>query len=162
MALIVTLAASGLLLVLLELLLPGGILGFVGSALFLAVVILCFQEFGAAVGISVLLGLSIAGLALFSLWLRIFPSSPAGRFLMLKENVSGRSVPECGGVTPGSDGVALTALRPAGVVRVAGARYEAKLETGFADPGTPVRVVRCEGSALIVAKEVENEIVKAT
>lgn len=148
--LIITLAAAGILLVALELFLPGGILGFIAAALFLAVVVLCFQEYGPQTGMAVLTGISAGGLALFLLWLRIFPSSPAGKLLTLKGSVSGRSVPESSGVAPGTSGVAVTALRPSGAVRVGGARYDARMETGFADPGAPVRVLRADGPVLIV------------
>jgi membrane-bound serine protease (ClpP class) len=47
-------------------------------------------------------------------------------------------------------GKAVTALYPSGQVEIGGRRYEARLEVGMADPGTPVRVVRESEFALIV------------
>ncbi len=50
----------------------------------------------------------------------------------------------------GMTGTAETVLRPAGKVRLDGATYDAVSEGGFIDPGTPVRVLRAQGSALVV------------
>jgi membrane-bound serine protease (ClpP class) len=50
----------------------------------------------------------------------------------------------------GQTGVAVTALFPSGQVEISGKRYEAKLEVGFADRGTPVRVTQVSGFSLIV------------
>jgi membrane-bound serine protease (ClpP class) len=50
----------------------------------------------------------------------------------------------------GQSGVAATALFPSGQVEIGGRRYEAKLDMGFAEPGTPVRVTGTSEFALIV------------
>lgn len=152
LTLILLLAAAGLLLALLEMFLPGGVLGVLSAFLFLSVVILCYQEYGAQTGTFVLAGLMALGIVLFLTWMRLFPSSPAGRLLMLKGRVSGRSVPEAATVPPGASGFAVTALRPAGTVRINGKRYDARMDTGFADPGDPIRVLRVDGAALVVEK----------
>jgi membrane-bound serine protease (ClpP class) len=50
----------------------------------------------------------------------------------------------------GHEGVAATGLFPSGQVEIDGRRYEARLEMGFAEAGTPVRVVRRTDFNLIV------------
>ncbi|MEO7415233.1 MAG: NfeD family protein [Opitutaceae bacterium] len=50
----------------------------------------------------------------------------------------------------GREGIALTNLFPGGQVEIDGKRYEARLEVGFADPGTPVRVLRRTDFDLVV------------
>jgi len=50
----------------------------------------------------------------------------------------------------GREGVAATALFPSGQVEIDGRRYEARLEVGFVEAGTPVRVVRRTDFSLIV------------
>ena len=50
----------------------------------------------------------------------------------------------------GREGVAATALFPSGQVEIDGRRYEARLEVGFVEAGTPIRVVRCTDFSLIV------------
>jgi membrane-bound serine protease (ClpP class) len=50
----------------------------------------------------------------------------------------------------GREGVAATSLFPSGQIEIEGRRYEARLEVGFVEAGTPVRVVRRTGFNLIV------------
>lgn len=50
----------------------------------------------------------------------------------------------------GREGVAATGLFPSGQVEIGGRRYEARLEMGFAEAGTRVRVVRSTDFSLIV------------
>jgi membrane-bound serine protease (ClpP class) len=50
----------------------------------------------------------------------------------------------------GQTGVAATALFPSGQIEIGGRRYEAKLDMGFADAGTPVRVTGTGEFSLIV------------
>ena len=53
----------------------------------------------------------------------------------------------------GSHGIATTALYPSGQVEVDGKRYEARLEVGTAERGSPVKVIREQEFALIVEVE---------
>ena len=50
----------------------------------------------------------------------------------------------------GREGVAATGLFPSGQVEIDGGRYEARIEVGFVEAGTPVRVVRRTDFGLIV------------
>lgn len=50
----------------------------------------------------------------------------------------------------GMAGKAVTALFPSGQIEIDGKRYEARLEVGMAEPGTPLKVVRETEFALIV------------
>ncbi|MFU8894337.1 MAG: NfeD family protein [Luteolibacter sp.] len=53
----------------------------------------------------------------------------------------------------GMSGTATTGLFPSGQVEIEGRRYEARLEVGTADPGTPVKVIRETEFSLIVEVE---------
>jgi len=53
----------------------------------------------------------------------------------------------------GMSGKAVTALFPSGQIEIGGRRYEARLEVGTAQPGTPVKVIRETEFALIVEVE---------
>ncbi|HPG17146.1 MAG TPA: NfeD family protein, partial [Opitutaceae bacterium] len=52
----------------------------------------------------------------------------------------------------GQTGVAATALRPSGQVEIAGRRYEARVDLGTLDAGTPVVVRGVNDFGLIVEK----------
>lgn len=64
-------------------------------------------------------------------------------------NSQGADVP-AGQALVGCSGIAATALFPSGQVEISGKRYEAKLDMGFADAGTPVKVTGVSEFGLIV------------
>ncbi|MFA6289310.1 MAG: NfeD family protein [Opitutaceae bacterium] len=100
-----------------------------------------------------LLALLIAG-GLVALLVRFLPHTLVWNRLAVGGAVAGA------GVTPavtdelaslvGREGVAATTLFPSGQVEIDGRRYEARLEVGFAEAGTPIRVVRRTDFSLIV------------
>ena len=53
-------------------------------------------------------------------------------------------------MAPGQTGRTLTALRPAGVVEVAGERVDAVSEGSWIPAGVAVRVIRVEGRKVVV------------
>ena len=100
-----------------------------------------------------LVGLLVAG-GLLALLARFLPHGWIWNRLAVGGAVLGS------GVTPevtnelatmvGREGVAATALFPSGQVEIEGRRYEARLEVGFVEAGTPIRVVRRTDFSLIV------------
>ncbi len=50
----------------------------------------------------------------------------------------------------GKQGTAATVLRPSGAVEVEGERYDARSERGIVEKGSPVEIVRIEGSEMVV------------
>lgn len=57
----------------------------------------------------------------------------------------------------GKSGVAETELRPSGVVRVDGKRYDARSEYGLVQQGTPITVLRATGTDVVVRPVAEPE-----
>ena len=53
----------------------------------------------------------------------------------------------------GACGVAITPLRPAGVVKIGEKRYDASSEGDFLDPGSEVEVTACNGFQLVVRQK---------
>ncbi len=156
LALIIGLALGGLLLLIVELLIPGAIVGILGGLMMAASVVLCYTEYGAQNGTLLLIVLGLASVILFFVWLSVFPKSFAGRWLTLKSTVQAYSLPDTIGVTQGALGRTVTALRPTGTVEVNNQRYEAFSDSALLDPGANIRVLRVEGSRLIVVP-VEKE-----
>lgn len=71
-------------------------------------------------------------------------------------DAQGESAPAATGESlVGATGVAVTALRPGGVVEVAGRRYEATVEVGDIEPGAPI-VVRGHGDFSLVVERVKS------
>jgi len=106
---------------------------------------------------SVAIGVCLA-VVFFLLLLKVLPKGTLANRLVLDTAIGGEpgSLRPVTGEGPGgeslvgSSGVAATALFPGGQVEVAGRRYEARLEVGSADAGTPVRVTGCGEFGLIV------------
>lgn len=86
-------------------------------------------------------------------FIRLFPRTSLGQALVLHEAEGGfLSAPTALDLV-GQIGEALTDLRPAGKVTIAGRRYEATSEREFVPRGGTVRVIGKDGPALIVRPE---------
>ncbi len=93
--------------------------------------------------VNVLVGVVLAVVFFFAL-LRFLPGGGPWSGMVLNAAVGGEpaviGATAGGGSIIGETGIAATALFPSGQVDIGGKRYEAKLEMGFADAGTTVKV----------------------
>ncbi|NLI52996.1 MAG: hypothetical protein GX417_01580 [Clostridiales bacterium] len=138
-----------------ELFTPGvGIAGATGLLALIAVVVMQLGWGHPRVAlyiIAIALLLIILGL----IW--IIRSLQRGRlsksFLVLKEQVEGTSVPEVASAKTdllGKTGVAVSALRPAGIAEIDGRRLDVMTAGAFINKGEPVTVVKAEGIHILV------------
>ena len=147
----------GLMMVCLEVFIPGGIVGTLGGFALVGSVILAFVSQGTAFGLYWLSGVMV--ITLFGLFLSIkfLPNSPAGRRLFLNSSERGYSASE-GGLTDllGKAGTALTNLRPAGMIDIEGRRIDVVTGGEYLPKGTEVKIIRVEGNRVVVEKS-KNE-----
>lgn len=152
--LLIVLALAGFLLLMAEIFVPGMILGVLGLACLAGAVLIGYSVFGAVGGTVLAGGLGLVVLVGFVIWMNIFPRTGIGRRLMLPNQlVRGASTPgrEAGSASMvGSEGEALTTLRPAGIARINGQRMDVVAEADFIARGTPIRVVQHDGMRVIV------------
>ena len=157
MSLIVILFASGLIALVFEIFIPGGIIGMVGAALLLSSVALAFKDLGASGGfVTLILAVFLAPVT-WLIGIAMFPRSRLGKGLTLRTELR----KEAGCVSSeerekkflGKEGTAATVLRPAGIALVDGERVDVVSEGVIIEKGASVRVVRVEGNQVIV-KEV--------
>lgn len=140
-------------------LLPGfGVAGILGVCALLGAVVMALvgpaPEPGALMGaVGVLAASLVITLAVFYAWIRHLPNSTrfAGLF---HTDMSGRargfiSAPKRDDLV-GLVGVAVTDLRPSGVVEVNGERIDVVTEDGFVTSGAEVRIERAEGYRHVV------------
>ncbi len=148
--LVVVLFVLGFLLLAAEVFVPGLVLGTLGLLLLAGAVALVFVHHGTIAGIFALLvvgGLTLAG---FFAWLWLFPRTVIGRKLTLGTAVPSAN-PKAGRQDLlGRDGVALSALRPAGTAEVDGRRIDVVAEGAFIEKGATVRVVAADGMRVVV------------
>ncbi|MDB6112133.1 MAG: hypothetical protein JWR69_3883 [Pedosphaera sp.] len=148
MELVLILLVVGFLLLLAETLLPGMIAGIIGFGCVIAGVVQGYLEFGARTGNLILMGVTLALIVGFCLWLKYFPDSH-----MAKLFVSRRVVGEIGTQRPEllhRTGVALTQLRPAGTALINDRRVDVVTEGQLIERGTPLQVVAVEGMRIVV------------
>ncbi len=152
MTAVVLFFAIGIILLVVEVIAPGGILGIFGGISLIAGSGLAFSEFGVdggliATGVATVIG------ALVLYW--EFVHLPKTKFiqnLSMATTVTGRSQPKLAeaGEIVGAEGRAVTRLSPSGYVMVGGKRFEAYCQRGQLEEGAGVRVVGVDNFRLIV------------
>jgi membrane-bound serine protease (ClpP class) len=127
----------------------------IGSSIFLSLL----PSYATAADVSAAAGiLSVAGIAVVLIgWALIRHLPGSGRFarsgLMLSDSTSRETGYSSSSVRPelvGASGVAVTDLRPAGVVKIGDERIDVVAESDWISSGTPVRVVSAEGYRHVV------------
>lgn len=150
----IILFAIGLLLLLAEVfLIPGfGLAGIGGAAAILASIFLTFGNIvQATYSILIALGLSIAG---FFLLIRFIPSTRAWRKFILftkQEKELGYTVgtKDLKRLT-GKEGIAITPLRPSGIVEVNGKKLNTLTLGEYVDSNTKIKIISVEGNKIVV------------
>jgi membrane-bound serine protease (ClpP class) len=151
---VLVLFGLGLLLVAVEILVPGGLLGTFAGLCLLAGVVTAFLQFG-IVGGSVATGMAllIGALTLYFEFV-LLPKTRLARTFSMAETVAGRSQPEVAerAAVLGREAVAATTLAPGGYVEIDGRRYEAFCQSGHAAAGARLRVVEVDTFRLVVTQ----------
>lgn len=154
MTLIITLFAAGILLLVLEVVVPGAILGIIGGVLMLAGVVAAFTEYGITGGsTAAVIAVVVVSIALY-LEFVLLPRSRIARKLVMEGTVSGTSQPPVAirQDVIGREVVAVTALAPSGYVELDGRRYEAFARHGHTRVGERLHVIDLDNFRLIVSK----------
>ncbi len=154
MALVVILLVLGVVLLLLETILPGMIAGIVGIGCLLGGIVAGYTEFGTPTGHYILFGVVVGLVAAFALWVKYFPDSRMASVFISKREVGivGADQPQLLNQT----GTAFTELRPSGTAVINGKRVDVVTEGPFIERGTPVKVVAVEGLRVVV-RTTENQ-----
>lgn len=158
MTLLILLFVVGILLILAEVIVPGGILGTIGGLMMFAGCVLAFMDHGNTGGIiAVLAALLLGGAALY-LEFRYLPTTKLGKRAFLNAQIG--SVSAAYGKEAldlvGKSAEAVTLLSPSGYVLVDGHRYEAFCQTGQAPAGSPLEVIGADNFRLIVTQRSSN------
>jgi membrane-bound serine protease (ClpP class) len=161
------LIAVGLIAVFAELLIPAfGLIGLAGIGSVVAAVVFAYNHHGDAMGTIVLAtALVTTPVALF-LGLKYFPRTFIGKRLILSDSfdrdrgyASYTSAAYEGLV--GKEGRAKTTLRPSGVAEIDGQKHSVVTAGEFIEQDAPVRVVRVEGSRVVVRRAAGTESTRA-
>lgn len=146
------LLAAGLLLIIAEVFIPGGVAGVVGGLALLGAMGLGLVVFPAPWGfISAISIVVFGGLGLL-LWVQLFPKTKAGKRITLQaDSATYKSAVAPSNSLIGVTGEAVTALRPGGVAILAGKRYDVLADGGeWIAAGAALRVSAIRDGNLIV------------
>ena len=148
MTVIITLLVVGIVLMLVETLLPGLVAGLIGFGCLTTGVVMAYSDHGARVGNYTLFAAVGALVLLTLLWIRFMPNSRVGRLFVTHRAVGNLGVeqPELLGQT----GAALTNLRPSGTAEIDGRRIDVVTEGDLIESGAAVKVVAVEGLRVVV------------
>ena len=146
------LVAAGLLLIIAEVLLPGGVAGVVGGLALLGAMGIGLFAFPAPWGFLSAVAIVVFGGIGLLLWVQLFPRSRAGKRIALQTDGAAQksaAVPDAGLI--GAAGEAVTALRPGGVAFIDGKRRDVLADGGeWIAAGAAVRVSAIRDGNLIV------------
>lgn len=146
------LLGAALLLIVVEVFVPsGGLIAIVAAGCAIAG-IACLFRYSPTWGVMGVLTLLLAGPTMFAFALKIWPSTPMGRKMMGEpspeeleaERLRAAREAEERRALIGAQGVALTPLRPVGVVEIEGVRIDALAEGGLIPAGARVRVTQAD------------------
>jgi membrane-bound ClpP family serine protease len=154
MSIIVLCFVVGVILLALEIVVPGAILGIAGGVSMLVGVIVAFTTLGINGGaIATLVALVALGTTVYLefIWL---PKSRLAKGLSASTTINATSQPALAKESDviGREALAQTVLSPSGYVAVDGKRYEAYSQSGHISAGERLRVVGLDNFRLIVTK----------
>lgn len=152
------LLAVGVLLVVVEAFIPSaGVIAFAAAACSLAGIVALFM-YDITWGFIGILSVLVLGPAAFGFAMKVWPSTPLGRRMMGAKSPEELEADRLAAEEErkrwlsllGAEGVALTDLRPVGVVRIDGRRYDALAETTMITKGQKIRVTILEDNQIKV------------
>lgn len=152
MSLIILLFSIGLVLLALEVIVPGGILGIIGSLVLFAGCVCSFFILGTTQGlIAIAIALS-AGILIFYIQFKVLPNTRFGKRFFLKREISGsaNSFEENTRDLIGKTATSVTVLSPSGYVEVNGNSYEAVSQSGQIPKNTELLITAANSFQLTV------------
>lgn len=143
---------AGILLIIAETFVPGGVIGAVGLVLVLIGIVAGFLR-GADVGLVLLVGSLVVGIVLFYAWVKFFPKSRFGKRLILHQDAkTWQGYDDDNAGLYGKAGRTHSALHPTGIAVIEGKRIDVITRGEMLPPDRPVRVIEVEGNRVVVAE----------
>lgn len=149
--LFIILLICGILLVAIEMFVPGGVLGVLGTMALIIAIVVAFVAFGpqlgfiAAVGVVLLLGIALI------IWINVLPKTAIGKALTLsKSGADFKATDEHDQTLQHAVGIAITQLHPAGIAEINGERIDVVADGTWIAKDQPIRVLSIEGNHVTV------------
>jgi len=152
MTAIIILFLAGILLLAIDIIVPGMIMGIIGGLSVLAGVVTAFNLYGSGGGmIALLCGGALLGVTLYFEFV-VLPKTKLAKAFSMRATVEGTSQPAVADLSTvlNQQGETVTPLSPSGYINVQGRRYEAFSQSGYLAKGVTVRVTGLDNFRLIV------------
>jgi len=145
---IIVIYVIGLLAIVVEMFLPGVVVGTIGFLIVCGAIIYAYVEGHALMG-TVMMGVTVAMIPLFFVvWRNVL-----GRVWSLRASIGGTSTSPSEGVDlVGKEGVAASLLRPSGVAIIEGKRRAVVTRGEVIEKGTQLKVIDVTGNRVVVKK----------
>lgn len=150
---IIAMLILGLFFMLLELFVPGGILGIIGACLMGYGVWLSFHEYGAVHGFGVLIFCGVVTVLLIYFGMKIFPHTYFGKKIILMDDQkkqSGYHAESFNSNLIGLEGITDSALRPSGIAMIGEQRLDVVTDGEFVESHRRIKVLRVDGNRVVV------------
>ena len=146
------LLAAGLLLIIAEVFIPGGVAGVVGGLALLGAMGVGLAHFPAPWGFLSAIAIVVVGGIGLLLWVQLFPRTRTGKRIALHaDGATYKSAAAPSDDLLGASGEAVTALRPGGIALIGGKRLDVLAEGGeWIATGAAIRVSAIRDGNLIV------------
>jgi membrane-bound serine protease (ClpP class) len=155
MTTILILSVIGIIAVIAELVLPGGILGVIGAICLLGAVVATFVSHGATAGTIALAAVVAIGMLTLRIWMRYFHRLPLTKQLVLNETVGIDESLTGRNHLVGKHGVTLTELMPSGRAEIEGEKLDVMAEGAAIRRGSSIVVVETRGPSVMVRETKE-------
>lgn len=156
MTTILFLSVIGIVAVIAELVLPGGILGVIGAICLLGAVVATFITHGATAGTIALAAVVAIGLLSLRIWMRFFHRLPFTKQLVLNETVGVDEQVSMRASLVGRTGISLTELMPSGRADIGGEKLDVMAEGAAIRRGATIVVVETRGPSVMVRETKES------
>ena len=142
---------AGIALLIIEMCIPGfGAPGIFGILCLIAAVLMQFIGNTVRGALAFTACVMVFMLVLVLIFLRSFRKGALSRSPIVNRSAVAQEQPTGETILPGAKGKALTPLRPAGIVEIAGKRVNAETDGTFLAAGTEVEVIEAKGLGIIV------------
>ncbi len=155
----IALLGIGFIAIFIELFVPAaGVIGAAGIICMIVATVLAYIHHGTRAGTALLTAFLLGTPFVIWVGLKAFPKTFVGRKLILKESQT-RDVGYTSYTSEryeglvGKEGIAVTMLRPSGMVRIEDSKYSVVTRGELIDKGDPVEVIKVEGSRIVVRRK---------
>ena len=149
----ITLLFAGFLLIGMEIFIPGGILGIIGTIMWLIAAGVGLVHFSTPWNMLSAFTLLLMGVLTFVIWIKFFPKSRMGKMLTLEHDTKDyKAHDEIDTFVVGTTGEALSTLRPSGIARFEGRRVDVVADGEWIEAGQSIKISSTANGHISVIK----------